>query len=77
VIVSRGELLTEMLKSGVNLLPGSERIRLEMDEATASYDGPKATKEAESSTDGATKAKQNEFVVLPIFITPRKSWRCS
>jgi hypothetical protein len=37
------ELRSEMLKSGVNL-SGSERIRLEMDEAVASYDGLKAAK---------------------------------
>jgi imidazolonepropionase-like amidohydrolase len=35
------ELRSEMLKGGVNL-PGSERIRLEMDEAAASYDEGKA-----------------------------------
>ena len=35
------ELRSEMLKGGVNL-PGSERIRLEMDEAAASYDERKA-----------------------------------
>jgi|SRR5271157_494209 len=35
------ELRTEMLKGGVNL-SGSERIRLEMDEAAASYDERKA-----------------------------------
>jgi imidazolonepropionase-like amidohydrolase len=37
------ELRSEMLKGGVNL-PGSERIRLEMDEAAASYDEGKAVK---------------------------------
>ncbi len=36
-----GELRSEMLKGGVNL-SGSERIRLEMDEAAASYDERKA-----------------------------------
>jgi hypothetical protein len=35
------ELRSEMLKGGVNL-PGSERIRLELDEAAASYDEQKA-----------------------------------
>src|ERR1700726_4436134 len=35
------ELRSEMLKGGVNL-PGSERIRLELDEAAASYDEGKA-----------------------------------
>ena len=35
------ELRSEMLKGGVNL-PGSERIRLELDEAAASYDEHKA-----------------------------------
>jgi imidazolonepropionase-like amidohydrolase len=35
------ELRSEMLKGGVNL-SGSERIRLELDEAAASYDEPKA-----------------------------------
>jgi imidazolonepropionase-like amidohydrolase len=35
------ELRSEMLKGGANL-PGSERIRLEMDEAAASYDEGKA-----------------------------------
>jgi imidazolonepropionase-like amidohydrolase len=35
------ELRSEMLKGGVNL-PGSERIRLELDEAAASYDERKA-----------------------------------
>jgi imidazolonepropionase-like amidohydrolase len=37
------ELRSEMLKGGVNL-PGSERIRLELDEAAASYDEHKAAK---------------------------------
>jgi imidazolonepropionase-like amidohydrolase len=37
------ELRSEMLKGGVNL-SGSERIRLELDEAAASYDEDKATK---------------------------------
>jgi imidazolonepropionase-like amidohydrolase len=37
------ELRSEMLKGGVNL-PGSERIRLELDEAAASYDEHKAEK---------------------------------
>jgi imidazolonepropionase-like amidohydrolase len=38
-----GELRSEMLRSGVNL-SGSERIRLELDEAAASYDERKAAK---------------------------------
>ena len=37
------ELRSETLKGGVNL-PGSERIRLELDEAAASYDEHKAAK---------------------------------
>jgi imidazolonepropionase-like amidohydrolase len=37
------ELRSEMLKGGFNL-PGSERIRLELDEAAASYDEDKAAK---------------------------------
>ena len=58
------ELRTEMLKSGVNL-PGSERIRLEMDEATASYDRSKATKIFEHLAKNRTWQVPTLDVVVP------------
>jgi hypothetical protein len=58
------ELRTEMLKSGVNL-PGSERIRLEMDEATASYDRRKATKVFEHLAKNRTWQVPTLDVVVP------------
>ena len=58
------ELRTEMLKSGVNL-PGSERIRLEMDEATASYDRRKATKVFEHLAKNRTWQVPTLDVVAP------------
>jgi hypothetical protein len=58
------ELRTEMLKSGVNL-PGSERIRLEIDEATASYDRRKATKVFEHLAKNRTWQVPTLDVVVP------------
>jgi hypothetical protein len=58
------ELRTEMLKTGVNL-PGSERIRLEMDEATASYDRRKATKVFEHLAKNRTWQVPTLDVVVP------------
>src|SRR6202030_4235773 len=58
------ELRSEMLKSGVNL-PGSERIRLEMDEATASYDRSKATKIFEHLAKNRTWQVPTLDVVVP------------
>jgi hypothetical protein len=58
------ELRSELLKGGVNL-PGSERIRLEMDEATASYDRRKATKVFEHLAKNKTWQVPTLDVVVP------------
>jgi hypothetical protein len=58
------ELRSELLKGGVNL-PGSERVRLEMDEATASYDRRKATKVFERLAKNKTWQVPTLDVVVP------------
>jgi hypothetical protein len=58
------ELRLEMLKAGVKL-SGSERIRLEMDEAAASYDSRKATKVFEHIAKNRTWQVPTLDVVVP------------